>query len=116
MFEGLDLPALGYRLMESNRRSVSFRSRRNRRISIAQAHRDIRRQRSRNLQLGLHLLGSQPKQRRTNPAGSQAAGVSRQHQVLSCSATILKLAENQDQQRCIPEDLETGPVKPQPAC
>src|SRR4051794_14342383 len=94
---------------------VSLRSRRNR-ISIAQAHRDIRRQRSRNLQLGLHVLGSQPKQRRTNPAGSQAAGMSRQHQVLSRSATILKLAGNQDQHRRIPEDLETGPVKPQPAC
>jgi hypothetical protein len=85
----------------NNRRSVSFRSRRNR-ISIAQAHRDIRRQRNRNLQLGLHLLGSQPKQRRTNPAGSQAAGMSRQHQVLSRSATILKLAGNQDQHRRIP--------------
>ena len=40
--------------------------------------------------------------------------MSRQHQVLSRPTTILKLAGNQNQHRRIPEDLETGPVKPRP--
>jgi hypothetical protein len=42
--------------------------------------------------------------------------MSRQHQVLSRSATILKLAGYQDQHWRIPENLETGPVKPHSAC
>ena len=95
----------------NNRRSFFWRRFRNF-FRVAKTHGRNRGEVRWDVQLSLRLIRPQPQHRRANPAGTQPSRMGRQHQVLTRPTAVIYTTRNEDQDRCIPKDLEARPFKP----